>query len=133
MIKKILIIFSLVGLASCSSPYLSVGDMGNVFMGDPYSKYEDSEGTFDVDVLGDYIIDDMSDGGNYRVLLYEQRAYFNDAYFIFLTLTEYTYAAMAFENDKLIFIGYPEDYLKSDDKKINELGMKLSTLIEQNQ
>jgi|APTNR8051073442_1049403.scaffolds.fasta_scaffold11753_1 hypothetical protein len=132
MIKNILILISLVGLASCSSPYLSVGNMGNVNKGDSYNKYEDSEGTFDVDVLGDYKIDDMSNGGDYRILLYEQQAYFNDYYFLFLTLTEYTYVAMAFENDKLVFVGYPEDYLKADDKIINELGMKLKTLIEEN-
>lgn len=135
MVKKILIIFSLLGFASCSSPYLSIGSMGAVTLGDPYSKYEDEDGTFDVDVLADYKIDDMKEGKNFRILLFEQFIYETNHLFIIPLLVnkkEYTIAAMAFENDRLIFVGLPEDFLKNDDTKINELGKRLQPLIEEN-
>lgn len=61
---------------------------------------------------------------NYTIVIsiYEMEISFID--------NKYTYTALAFENKRLIFYGFPEDYFKSRSKKINYLGEKIHEEIE---
>ncbi|PKL78838.1 MAG: hypothetical protein CVV25_10030 [Ignavibacteriae bacterium HGW-Ignavibacteriae-4] len=102
--------------------------MSSSNIGDPYSKYEIENGTFEVEYLSNTVLKDIPGDSEYRVLIYNLPLY-TSAGTAFTEITMFTYAVYLFEDEKLIFFGFPEDYLKSDDEKINRLGMKLATLI----
>lgn len=102
--------------------------MSSSNIGDPYSKYEIEKGKFDIEYLSNTLFKDISGDSEYRVLIYNLPLYTSSGTG-FSKITIFTYAAYLFENDKLIFFGFPEDYLKSDDEKINRLGLKLAAII----
>lgn len=100
-------------------------------IGDPYSKYEEDTGTFPVEYLTNNVIDSLPSGNKYRVLIYQfDLKYTKNSQLGVSSNSIYTYIAYAFENDKLMFFGLPEDYLKSENKKANEVGSILADLIK---
>ena len=102
--------------------------MSSSNIGDPYSKYEIENGTFEIGYLSNNILSDVSGDEEYRVLIYILPLYISSDNG-YSKISIYSYVAYLFENEKLIFFGLPEDFLKDDDEKINTLGLKLANLI----
>lgn len=96
-------------------------------IGDPFSKYEKG-GEFGVNYVSKNDLKGISGNNEYRVLIYNLSFLYKDKIFYKENLL-YTYIAYAFENDELLFFGFPEDFLKSDDTKINKIGENLAVLI----
>lgn len=94
-------------------------------IGDPLSKYSGDSRSFPV-LYETNVIFKSTSGTDYRVLLYHFDIYARAV----KSNSIYTYVAYAFENDSLFFFGMPEDFLKSDNEKANEVGMKLGELIK---
>ena len=99
--------------------------MNKSSIGDPYSKYKEESGTFPIGYLSNTVVF-SPEGNKYRVLIYQ----FDIKSRANGSASRLTYAAYAFENDILYFFGFPEDFLKSDNEKANEIGMLLATLIK---
>lgn len=129
MTKKIFLLLITILFVSCGTQkQLSYNLMSSSNVGDPYSKYEIENGNFHIEYLVDTVFKDINADKEYRILIYNLPIY-SSSNASFVQVSLYTYAAYAFENDKLLFFGFPEDYLKADDKKINKIGKKLAGLI----
>ena len=132
MVKKIVFILILILFISCgSSRRMSYSIMESSNIGDHYSKYDDEIGSFDVNYLWNDYIDSLPSGNKYRVVIYKLDIQYDNNPNLFSKSAEvYTYIAYAFEDEKLFFFGLPEDFLKSDNKKANEVGMQLAGIIK---
>lgn len=128
LIKKMFLLLIPILFLSCGSRQMSYNLMSRANIGDPYSKYEIENGTIGIEYLNNVILKDTPGKSEYRVLIYNLPLY-TSAGTAFSKITMFTYTVYLFEDNKLIFFGFPEDFLKSDDAKINRLGMKLATLI----
>ncbi|MFA7327624.1 MAG: hypothetical protein WC121_13220 [Candidatus Kapaibacterium sp.] len=129
MTKKILLLLITILFVSCGTQkQLSYNMMSSSNIGDPYSKYEIENGTFEIGYLSNNILSDVSGDEEYRVLIYILPLYISSDNG-YSKISIYSYVAYLFENEKLIFFGLPEDFLKDDDEKINTLGLKLANLI----
>jgi len=127
--KKLFLLLIPILFVSCGTEkYMSYNLMSGSNIGDPYSKYEIENGTFHIDYLSNNILNDVSGDKEYRVLMYILPLYISSDNG-YSKISIYSYVAYLFENDKLIFFGLPEDFLKDDDEKINTLGLKLAKLI----
>lgn len=99
--------------------------MNKSVIGEPYSKYNEESRKFPVEYISNTSFKSPS-GNDYRILLYQFDIHSRAT----KSSSVYTYVAYAFENDILFFFGMPEDFLKSDNEKANEVGMKLAELIK---
>lgn len=131
LLKYILLFAVALLFAACSSNIerMNYNMMVNSNIGDYFSKYEAETGTFPVEYLSNNIIEDIPGGSKYRVLIYQFDLKYNKNPYA-NSNNKFTYIAYAFENDKLMFFGLPEDYLKSENTKANEIGMRLADLIK---
>ena len=133
-------LFVLMGLTllSCSAPYLGVQKMASCYKGDQLSKYatEDDYGSFDVEYKESFKLDGIPDAGNIDILVYKTFMLETNRFALIIpapfTWKVTTYSVLAFEDGKLIFWGFPEEFLKNDDEKIRNIGAKASELIKQN-
>lgn len=98
--------------------------MANSNIGDPYYIYEIRSKINDY-----YTITDSEYDTEYRLLVYSLNID-TDPEALFNEVNEYCHVVYTFENDSLLFFGFPEDYLRSDNKEINKLGMKLADVIK---
>lgn len=114
------------------SPEISLSKLGEVNIGDSYSKYKGDDNSFRTEVILDTLLPKTDAGDEYRVLFYEY--YFGEKpslfnYFDFSGSDNYTYAAITFKNNKVIFFGFPEDYNRSYIQEVNYIGKKMPGLL----
>jgi hypothetical protein len=125
-------------LLSCSSPYLAVEKMASCSKGDPITKYsyDGDVGDFKVDYQESFKLEGIPNSGKIEILVYETFILETNKALMFLPMPfkwrVSTYSILAFENDKLIFWGFPEEYFKCDNEKIRTIGEKAVSLIKQN-
>jgi hypothetical protein len=121
--KSLVFILSLsLVLTSCTLPYLSVHKLGECSMEDDLELYlsDDESGDFNVKIKADYDLDYKPNGAEIKVLFYENAL---------KGTTNTTLLILAFENRKLIYRGYPEDYLKSENEKLRLIGEETADII----
>ena len=108
-------------LSSCTLPQLSINKFGECTVGDDLELYlsGDEPGEFNVDIIADYDLDYKPNGSKIKVLFYEN----------VLKGTNKTLLVLAFENSKLIYWGYPEDFLKSENEKLRMIGEETADII----
>lgn len=112
--------------ASCGSGMkdMTLNKMANSSIGDPYSIYESRSNPLEYQT-----ITGAGNDAEIKVVVYNMYLYSNPDALVSKNLT-YCYVVYSFEEDKLLFWGFPEDYLRSDDKKIRDLGLKLAGIIK---
>lgn len=128
---KVLAILFALFLTSCGSNQvrMTISQMSKSSIGDPFFKYTGENKHFPIEYESLNAISDLPSGNKYKVLIYRfdlKSASGN----LGNSSQVYTYVAYAFENDKLVFFGLPEDFLKSDNEKANEIGTRLGALIK---
>ncbi|MCK5740886.1 MAG: hypothetical protein KAH48_01610 [Chlorobi bacterium] len=108
-------------LNSYSSSQLSLGKLGDCNVGDALELYlsDDEPGEFNVDIIDYYDLDYKPNGAEIKVLFYENA----------LKDSDKTLLVLAFENSKLIYWGYPEDFLKSENEKLRLIGEETADII----
>ena len=113
--------FSLV-ISSCTLPYLSVHKLGECSMGDDLELYlsDDEPGEFKINIKDYYDLDYKPNGAEIKVLFYSHAI---------KGTTNTTLMILAFENRKLIYWGYPEDFLKSENEKLRLIGEETADII----
>ena len=134
-IRLIIFIVPLLLLFSCASQYLSQSKMGDCDYGDQLSYFSDngSPGEFGVRIEDEFTVEDEIPGASeVKLLFYDTHLFESNRYLYVIvgpTRVVKTVSVLAFEDDKLIFWGFPEDYLKSDDEKIRAIGDKIADII----
>lgn len=106
-----------------SYDYLSLSKLG-----DPITMYDGKSEDFPIQYEAKYTLNDLPSGNEFKILVYEfdlKTAEGN----LGSQSAEYTFVIYAFEDDKLFFYGFPEDFLKSSNEKANEVGLRLAELI----
>lgn len=122
--KLSLLILGIVFLSSCMTveKTLRLEKMSKCRKGDSIVKYENSEqNPFKVNNENVFNLGAIGSSGTIKVIIYRTRQENLKS-----SIVE-TYTMLAFENDKLIFWGFPEEYLKSDDTKIRKIGEMASS------
>ena len=97
-------------------------------LGDPITKYNGESNDFPIQYEAEYTLNDLPSGNEYKLLVYEfdlKTAAGN----LGSQSVEYTLVIYAFEDDKLAFFGFPENFLKSSNDKANEIGLRLAEII----
>jgi len=124
----------LIVFMSCGgiSPDISISKLGKVSVGDSYAKYNGDDNKFETEVILDTLLPKTNTDDEYRILFYE--FYFGDkpsllSMYDFTGSENYTYAAVTFKNDKVMFFGFPEDYNRSYVKEVNFIGDKMAGLL----
>lgn len=130
-IRLLILIIPLTLLFSCASQFLSYAGLNECNFGEDITHFsEDGKpGDFNVKFENVYKVDDMP---GIEVIVYETHLYESEHSLLVLfgrSNLVTTYTALTFEDGKLIFWGYPEDYLKSDDGKIRKIGKNISDII----
>lgn len=122
--KLPLLILGIVFLSSCMTveKTLRLGKMSKCRKGDSIVKYENSEqNSFKVNNENVFNLGAIGSSGTIKVIIYRTRQENLKS-----SIVE-TYTMLAFEDDKLIYWGFPEEYLKSDDIKIRKIGEMASS------
>lgn len=128
---KILVILTVLFITACGSNKvkMTINQLAMSSIGDSFTKYSGENEDFPIKYESFYSVSDLPSGNKYKVLIYKydlKSASGN----LGSTSQIFTYVAYAFEDDKLVFFGLPEDFLKSDNEKANEVGSRLAKLIK---
>ncbi len=110
----------------CPTLSITQSKLRDCKFGDHISNYiNEWEGSFKVNHESVFPLGFIVPDRNVTVIIYKTMIYQSEL------KTIRTYTMLAFANEKLIFWGYPEDYLKNSDEDIRKIGEVASDIIVQ--